>query len=208
MGHSQGSGMLIGMMQKDVDPYPDVRARMISALLIGGGATVAANQKVGGSFENVPTCSSPGETGCVIAYSAFDSKSPPNGSSLFGRNTAGLEVACTEPGALNGNSGPYKGSYFPMSLANAILRPSNPHTPDPGTAFILYRDAFRGECVNANGFSYLDITWLPKDGDPRGVAPYHSLAEGIGFGLHLVDWNLPMRDIIEAVQKQAAAAGL
>ena len=37
MGHSQGSMMLAAMMKTDVDTVPDVRSRMISALLIGGG---------------------------------------------------------------------------------------------------------------------------------------------------------------------------
>ena len=203
MGHSQGSGMLIGMMQKDVDPVPDVRAKMLSALLIGGGATVAAGKKVGGSFQNVPTCSTPGETGCVVAYSSFDSATPPDAMALFGRATAGQEVACNDPGLLNGNAGPYKGSYFPTHLANALLAPSNPHMPDPGTAFLLYRNAFQGTCTNQGGFSYLNIKLLEQANDPRGVPPYHSAAESIGFGLHLVDWAIPMQDIIETVAKQA-----
>jgi hypothetical protein len=207
MGHSQGSGMLIGMMQKDVDPVPEVRARMLSALLIGGGATVAAGSKVGGSFQNIPLCTNPGDTGCVVAYSSFDSATPPSAMALFGRTTAGLEVACSDPAVLDGNPGTYAGSYFPTHLANALLAPSNPHMPDPGTAFLLYRNVFQGKCVNQDGASYLNITLQEPASDPRGVPPYHSAAEGIGFGLHLVDWALPMRDIIDAVAKQAAKAG-
>src|SRR5579884_550560 len=72
MGHSQGTIMLSLMMQTDVDPVPDVRARMISALLIGGGVTVAPGQAAGGTFKNIPLCAKPGDTGCVIAYSSFD----------------------------------------------------------------------------------------------------------------------------------------
>jgi hypothetical protein len=206
MGHSQGSGMLIGMMQKDIDTKPDVRARMLSALLLGGGETVAAGNKVGGSFQNIPTCNQPGDTSCVVGYSSFDSQMPPDASALFGRAPAGLQVACTDPGLLNGNPGPYEGSFFPTHLANPLLQPSNPHMPDPGTAFLLYRDVFQGKCVNQNGNSYLNITLLEKPDDPRGVPPYHSSVEALGFGLHLVDWALPMQDIIEAVGKQAAAA--
>jgi hypothetical protein len=204
MGHSQGSGMLIGMMQQDVDPVPEVRAKMISALLLGGGATVATGKKVGGSFQNVPLCSSPGEKGCVVAYSSFDSAKPPDATALFGRASGGQDVACNDPSMLNGGTGLYEGSYFPMHLANALLAPSNPHMPDPGTAFILYRNAFQGKCVNQGGYSYLNITLQEAANDPRGVPPYHSAAETIGFGLHLVDWALPMQDIIEMVTKQAA----
>ena len=206
MGHSQGSGMLIGMMQKDVDPVADVRAQMISALLIGGGVTVATGKNVGGSFQNIPLCTKPGDTSCVVAYSSFDSKTPPDAMALFGRNGGGIDTACNDPAVLNGNSSTYKASYFPVNLANPLLRPSNPHMPAPSTAFLMYENVFQGECVNENGVSFLNVTLKESDSDPRGVPPYHSAAEGIGFGLHLVDWAIPMRDIIEMVSKQAANA--
>jgi hypothetical protein len=207
MGHSQGSGMLIGMMQMDVDTVPAVRTQMISALLLGGGATVASGQTAGGTFTNIPTCSSPGETGCVVAYSSFDVTSPPGANTLFGRAGAGQQTDCTEPGALAGNDGGiYKGSYFPTTINNPLLRPTGA-TPDASTPFILYRDAFQGQCINQNGLSYLQITLLLQPGDPRGVPPYVSTsAEAIGFGLHLVDWNLPMEDLINIVSLQAAKA--
>jgi DUF3089 family protein len=207
MGHSQGSGMLMGMMQMDVDTVPAVRSQMISALLLGGGATVAAGQKVGGTFMNIPTCSSPGETGCIVAYSSFDVMSPPGANTLFGRAGAGLQTDCTEPGALAGeDSGVYTGSYFPVHIANPLLRPTSP-TPDASTPFLLYRDAFQGQCINDGGLSYLQITSLLQASDPRGIPPYVSTsAEAIGFGLHLVDWNLPMDELIGIVSQQAAKA--
>jgi hypothetical protein len=30
----------------------------------------------------------------------------------------------------------------------------------------------------------------------------------MGFGLHLVDYNIPMQELLETVRAQAAAAGL
>jgi hypothetical protein len=207
MGHSQGSGMLIGMMQQDVDTVPAVRSQMISALLLGGGATVVTGQTVGGTFVNIPTCTSPGQTGCVVAYSSFDVNSPPGSNTLFGLAPSGQQTDCTEPGALNGNDGgPYKGSYFPTYIANPLLRPSTPG-PDASTAFVLYRDAFHGNCVYQNDLSYLQITDLVEAGDPRGQPPYVSTsAEALGFGLHLVDWNLPMEDLIDIVALQTGSS--
>lgn len=207
MGHSQGSGMLIGMMQQDVDAVPSVRSQMISAILLGGGATTIAGEHTGGTFVNIPECSSPGETGCVVAYSSFDVNSPPGANTLFGIAPSGQQTDCTEPGALAGNdAGVYGGSYFPTHIANALLAPSTP-TPDAGTAFVLYRNAFQGQCVDPNGVSYLQITDLVKPGDPRGEPPYTSVsAASLGFGLHLVDWNLPMQELIAIVSRQAANA--
>jgi hypothetical protein len=55
--------------------------------------------------------------------------------------------------------------------------------------------------------SYLQITNLVKPGDPRGEPPYQSAsAASLGFGLHLVDWNLPMQELITTVSRQAANA--
>ncbi len=207
MGHSQGSGLLWAMMQQDVDTVPAVRAQMISAVLLGGGLTVAAGQTLGGTFMNIPTCTSQGETGCVVAYSSFDVLSPPGSNTLFGMAPSGQQTDCTEPGALAGDdAGAYQGSYFPTHINNPLLGSSTP-TPDAGTAFVLYRDAFKGQCVNQNGLSYLQITNLVQPGDPRGKPPYQSTsAESLGFGLHLVDWNLPMQELIEIVGQQAAKA--
>jgi hypothetical protein len=207
MGHSQGSGMLIGMMQQDVDTVPAVRSQMISAVLLGGGATTLTGQTGGGTFMNIPTCTSPGQTGCLVAYSSFDVLSPPGSNTLFGVAPSGQQTDCTEPGALNGNDGGvYKGSYFPTHIANPLLRPTS-STPDASTAFILYRNAFQGQCVHPTGLSYLQITDLVDAGDPRGQPPYISTsAESLGFGLHLVDWNLPMEDLIDIVGMQSGTA--
>lgn len=207
MGHSQGSGMLIGMMQQDVDTVPAVRSQMISAVLLGGGATTLAAQRTGGTFMNIPTCSTPGETGCVVAYSSFDVTSPPGSNTLFGTAPSGQQTDCTEPGALAGDdAGVYGGSYFPTHIANPLLAPST-SGPDAGTAFVLYRNAFQGRCIAQNGLSYLQITDLVKSGDPRGQPPYRSdSAESLGFGLHLVDWNLPMQELIAIVSQQGAKA--
>jgi hypothetical protein len=207
MGHSQGSGMLMGMMQMDVDTVPAVRSQMISALLLGGGATVTTGQTVGGTFVNIPICTSRAQTGCVVAYSSFDVMSPPGSNTLFGIAPNGQQTDCTEPGALNGNDGGvYKGSYFPTYIANSLLRPTIP-TPDASTPYILYRNAFQGQCVNDAGLSYLQITDLVDASDPRGEPPYISTsAESLGFGLHLVDWNLPLEDLIDIVALQSGTA--
>jgi hypothetical protein len=208
MGHSQGSGMLAKMMQTDVDTVPAVRSQMISALLIGGGTTVAPGQNVNGTFKNIPTCSKPGDTGCMVAYSTFDVAGPPGANALFGASPDGNQVACTNPATLAGTTGPFQGSYFPLKVNNPLLQPDVP-PPDAGTPFDLYTGDFQGSCVVKNGRSYLEVTYLGAAGDPRGVPPYKNTASAsIGFGLHLVDYDLPMQELLETVKQQAAAAGL
>jgi hypothetical protein len=206
MGHSQGSAMLAAMMQTDVDPMPQVRGQMISALLIGGGTTVAPGETTNGTFKNIPTCLKPGDTGCMVAYSSYDVADPPGSNALFGKSPDG-QVACTNPGPLAGNSGPFQKSYFPIKVNNPLFVPSEPIPTGITTPFFFYTQVFQGSCVVNNGYSYLQVTLLESAGDPRGEPPYkNTAAEAAGFGLHLVDYNLPLEDLIDMVTQQAAAA--
>jgi hypothetical protein len=207
MGHSQGSGMLTAMMQTDVDPVAAVRGQMISAILLGGGETVAPGSNINGTFKNIPLCTKATDTGCMIAYSSYDVASPPGANALFGKSPDGNQVACANPGPIDGKSGPYHGSYFPVTINNPLLQPDVKPPADAGTPFVLYRDLFHGDCVVKNGYSYLEITYLGQPGDPRGTPPYvNTGSESIGFGLHLVDWNLPLEELMDIVKQQAATA--
>jgi hypothetical protein len=207
MGHSQGSVMLTSMMQTDVDPLP-IRSQMISALLLGGGETVAPGRTVGGTFQNITTCTVPGQTSCMIAYSSYDVKSPPPANALFGKSPNGEQVACTEPGALALETGPYQGTFFPVTINNPLLKPDMPPPQNVETPFVLYRGVFQGNCVMKNGFSYLEIALLEEPDDPRGVPPYkNSAAESLGFGTHIADYNFALGELIQAVAKQAGFSG-
>jgi hypothetical protein len=201
-----------------VDPIPALRSRIISALLIGGGLVVTQGQRTGDgstvatssgiplglSLKNIPTCAAAGETGCVIAYSSFAQESPPGPHALFGRAPAGFETACVNPASIAGNSGAYRGSYFPVTVQQPFFSALEPIPAGVTTPFLLYRDVFTGTCVHNNGFSYLEIALQLAPGDQRAEPPYRSVVEP-GFGLHLVDYNLPLDDLIDAVARQAAA---
>src|SRR5580658_8004134 len=107
IGHSQGATLLIKLLRQEVDPSPRLRRQLVSAVILGGNVQVAVNGDVGGSFTNIPPCSSAAQTGCVIAYSTFASTPPSD--SLFGRagkgvslqagqtTSTGQQVACVNP---------------------------------------------------------------------------------------------------------------
>ena len=72
----------------------------------------------------MPACTSPTQTGCVVAYSSFDQ--PPPADSLFGRpgqgvsdlsgarrTVSGLQVLCTNPADLASDRGRPAEPYFP-----------------------------------------------------------------------------------------------
>jgi pimeloyl-ACP methyl ester carboxylesterase len=203
IGHSQGTFMLTGMIQMDLDNDAAKRARMVSALLIGGRIYVPEGARMGGTFQNIPLCAEPGDTGCVIAYVSYAQESPPKAGSLFGASMDGKPSACVDPAPLAGNSGAYKGSYFQVAVKNPTFGADSP-PPAVDTPFVLYREAFNGECVTRDGFHYLEYSLIANAA--RGVPPWrHTTVDGLGFGTHLVDFHIAIDDLIEATAQQAAA---
>lgn len=74
-------------------------------------------------------------------------------------------------------------------------------------AFVLYRGMFKGECVTRGDFHYLEYTLVSDKSDPRGIPPWrHTAVDALGFGTHLVDYQVALEDLVTAVSKQAAAA--
>jgi hypothetical protein len=208
MGHSQGSIWLTRLMQEEFDNSP-LRQRFIVALLIGdAGLYTPAGEVVGGTFQNIPLCTQPTQTGCVIGYNSFSVDSPPpaGGGPLAGGFPAGMETACTNPGALGGGKFRYTGSYFANfaydSLFRLIIGPTGITTP-----FTLYRNYYAGECITReDGVRYLAISADPGPGDERTPNSIRNAnVEAMGFGLHLLDYNLTLGDLIDLVARQAQA---
>ena len=214
MGHSQGTFMAASLLARDIEDNPELRDRLISALLLGGQPYVPPGKLVGGEFKNVPICSAPDETGCLIAFNSFAAEAPPTDRAVF--STVGTvfvneppdlsaQVACVNPAPLAGNSGRFAGAYFPLKLTNPSLGVPAP-IDGVTTPFAVYRDLFRGECVMRDGHSYLEVKAEPPDDDKRQLPQHRNpVLESFGFGMHLVDYNLALDDLIKLVQRQAAA---
>ena len=207
LGHSQGTSMATALLQKRIDNDAAVRSKLISAVLLGGQIRTPANARVGGTFANIPTCQTPGETGCAIAYVSYAKEAPPvAGKAIFGGETDAGVIACTEPAALANNAANYKGSYFAKTVNNPAFVSPGFLPADLPTPYMLYRDFFKGTCVNQGGYSYLEIAINKSADDVRQNPGYRNPAlESTGWGMHLVDYNLELDDIIEAVRLQAAA---
>ena len=204
MGHSQGSFMTRRLLQEEIDPSPELRARLIAALLIGGDVAVPVGGIVGGSFKNIPLCRSNEETGCVIAYRSFAEGFPPAGTAN-GVDGAGLDLACTNPAALAGGEGAFSGTYLPTSTRQPLfnIRPA----PEFDTPFILYRNLYAGECVkDAHGHSYLEIRVRPGVGDLRtNLIPFdHPVLAPSFLGTHILDYNWALGDLLTLVATKAA----
>ncbi|MGP0048738.1 MAG: DUF3089 domain-containing protein [Solirubrobacteraceae bacterium] len=205
IGHSQGSFVLEQLIAKDVDPKPAVRRRLLSAILLGGNVLVKRGppaRDAGATFKHIPACRSDTQLGCVIAFSTFDQ--PPPGDSIFGRTAVpGDQVLCTNPAALRGGSA-LVDPIFPSApfapgtlIADGIsaLHLAQPH---PHTTWISEPDAYSARCVDSGGADVLEIT--PRDGaQVPAPSPLPT------WGLHLIDANIELGNLLAVVKAEAAA---
>lgn len=199
IGHSQGTFVLTKLVSEEIDAQPDVRKLLVSALLIGGNVTVADGSDTGGSFENVPACRSTDQTGCVVAYSAF-AEAPP-ADALFGRTKeAGQHVLCVNPAGLGDGNG-MLAPEFP-TFASLLGSGLENMPTDLTTPWVSFPSLYKAHCETGDGASWLQIDDVRRTGDDRP-----KLVQGLGptWGLHLVDMNAAMGNLVALTRSQGAA---
>jgi hypothetical protein len=212
IGHSQGSNVLTQLIKADIDGKAD-QSRLVSAILMGTSLVVPIGADVGGDLKSIPLCRAASQTGCAIAYASFRDTSPPPENSRFGRPrtpTPGGAAACVNPASLPGGSGPLH-SYFP----SGALIDANSAAPKPWvegktitTPFVSVPGLLTATCVATPEFNYLSIHVNDEPG-PRAhdipgdiVVMGHILKD---WGLHLVDANLAMGNLVDIVHAEGAA---
>jgi Protein of unknown function (DUF3089) len=211
IGHSQGSFVLRALIAQEIDPNPVVRKRLVAAILLGGNVTVKRGQGIGGDFKHIPACRTATQLGCVIAFSTFDQPAPAdsmfghptNFTSLAPLNDPRLQALCTNPAALSGGSGlldPIAPSapFAPgsgIAKRNAALNFKFPHPP---TVWWTVPGAYSARCTTSNGATVLEIT--PLNGAPRPTP-----SPTPEWGLHLLDANIALGNLISIVKGEAAA---
>lgn len=213
VGHSQGAGLLNQLIADEIDDDPALRAHLVSALLLGNAVAVPPGEVVGAAFDDVPLCTEDGQTGCVISYASFRSTDPPPPTSFFGRVRPGSEVlaeqpdavaACTNPAALAGGAADLS-PYFLTSNIEVAAGTDDLAAEPVTTPFVSFPGLLTAECVSEGGFDYLEVTVNGDPADPRiDDIPGDLTPE---WGLHLVDVNMAMGDLVDLVAEQADAYG-
>ena len=212
IGHSQGSGVLTQLIRNEIDGKP-AQERIVSALLLGTSLPVPKGKDVGGAFKNMPLCHSANQTGCVIAYASFRSNVPPPANSRFGKvQGSDMVAACTNPAALGGGSGELHAylNAAGRSIASSSAEPRPWVTPAQkiDTPFVSVPGLLTAECVSNEKGSYLAVTVHGDAADPRtdDIAGDVIVANGqvqADWGLHLIDVNLAMGNLVDIVGKQS-----
>jgi len=200
IGHSQGTFVLRQLVTKEIDSKPSVRSRLISALLMGGNVLVKKGSDVGGDFKHVRACRARSQIGCVVAFSTFGETPPSN--AIFGRTSEkGKEVLCTNPAALGGGSAKItpiqpRAPFAPGStIAGAISLVGVPQ-PKVSTTWGESPNAYGARCTTGAVKALLI--------NPLRGAPVFHFSPDATWGLHLVDANIALGNLVGLVRHQAA----
>jgi hypothetical protein len=212
VGHSQGSGVLARLMAAEIDGKP-IQSQLISALLLGTNVAVPKGKDVGGAFKNIPLCRANDQLGCALAYVSFRSTVPPPANSRFGKVPGeGMTAACVHPAALKGGSAPLH-AYLSNGGGGTATVPESRQWVKPqqpiDTPFVSVPGLLSAECVADERGSYLSVKVNANPGDPRAddiagdVVRDGKVAED--WGLHLIDANVAMGDLVDLVAAQSKA---
>ena len=208
VGHSQGSGVLTELIRNEIDGKP-VQEKIISALLLGTNLPVEKGKDVG-AFTNIPLCKSASQIGCAVAYASFRDNVPPPANSRFGKAQGeNMAAACANPAALGGGSGELH-AYLSTGrfIASSAAAPKMWVTPERKvtTPFVSVPGLLSAECVSNDAGTYLAVHVNGDPGDPRtddivgDVVVNNQVLKD--WGLHLIDANLAMGNLIDLVREQ------
>jgi len=209
VGHSQGSRVLLKLIAEEIDGKP-VQKQIVSALILGMNTPVDPATDAYGSL---PLCRKSGQIGCVISYVSFRADAPPpTGSKFFGKVAEpGKRAACVNPAALAGGSASVRSYFSDLTIMGTKMRPATVWAQgvEVSTPFVALPGLVSAECVSKDGFDYLAVTVHPDKADPRADnIPGDLLVLGQplkDWGLHLVDVNLTVGDLVAVVGEQSKA---
>jgi pimeloyl-ACP methyl ester carboxylesterase len=202
IGHSQGAHLLTRLLLDRFEHDEDMRKRLISALLVGplGRVVVPASDDAAGTFDNLPLCTAGDQTGCVVAFDGVAAGVDLDLEQVDAL-APGTKRACTNPAALGGGKGTLREAIW--HTADVPLAPAE--VVDPWLSYPAYYSA---ECASDG-----DLEISPVEDDPRLPVgdPQHLqqvIAQQYGttsLGLHVVDFNLSIGDLLRVVERQGAA---
>ncbi len=202
IGHSQGAEMTIRLLKRFFDDDPVMRERLLLALPIGGHLEVKPGQTTGGTFQHLPICRSQDETACIVAFRSYRGDVP---AEPFERDlpSPGFETVCVNPADIEDNHRTLlRATTFPMwaEAPDVLHGIDNIQTP-----YVSVPERYAGQCLaQANGFRYLGITEVEAPNDRR--EPLFDLKDARlsgRMGMHVLDMQLPMGDLVELVRIRA-----
>jgi len=212
VGHSQGAYILTELLKQEIDGKP-IQKQLVGAYILGATFPVAKGKDTGGALQSIPLCRKPGQIGCVVNFSAFRSTVPPPANTLFGKaDDPAMSGSCTNPATLGEGSAPLHAYLFAtgrnIAMAGANTTWVTGKTVD--TPFVSVPGLLSSKCTTNEHATYLEITLNGNPSDPRtddiggdlGVVPGKPIPM---WGLHLIDVNLVMGNLLSLIDQQTKA---
>ena len=206
IGHSQGSRMMNQLIKTEIDGKP-AQDRIVAAYLNGTSVLVPEGKVVGGDFKSMPLCTSASETGCIVAYRSFrDTIGPVNDYAATSRD--GMTIACVNPAAPGGGEAPLHSYLTTDALMGGPVPQWTTDDEKVETPFASVPGLLTGECVSNEKGQYLTIRIKADPNDPRTDDITGDIyTEGKlnpDMGLHLIDINLVMGNLLDLARVQSA----
>jgi hypothetical protein len=151
----------------------------------------------------------------VISYASYRSNVPPPANTLFGAvPSKDLVAVCTNPAALGGGSGELHAYLTTDGRTITATTPPKPWVvPEQkiDTPWVSVPGLLTAECKENEHAAYLEVTVHGNPADPRTDDIIGDLGAGpqvlANWGLHLIDVNLGIGNLVDIVGQQARAYG-
>ena len=205
IGHSQGSFILRRLIATHVDPNPAVRKRLLSAILMGGNVIVTAGKASAATSSTSPACRSHPDRlrdRVLDLRPAAAGQQPlrPHRHATRARRARPVHQSGRVSAVAAANSSPSSPAqpFAPrveIATGNSLLMITQPM---PKTVWASISGAYSGRCSSAGGANVLMIS-------PRGGAQNPQAAPTAEWGLHLLDGQVALGDLVGVANAQAGA---
>lgn len=191
VGHSQGGEMVIRLLRKYFDRDEAMRARLVLGMPIGAEVEVPIGATKGATFANLPACTRPLETQCIVAYRTHASGKHVDPGRWAPK--PGHETVCVDPASLDGPANRLRRAVFPkVDVFGRAIRDFD----DVTTPFAARSNHYAGGCTRGDrGYAYLGVDFADDGRFDRAK-----------LGLHTLDMQLPQGDLVALLQRRLYSA--
>jgi hypothetical protein len=212
IGHSQGAGVLARLIANEIEGKP-AQKQFVSAMLLGSTVLVQPGKDTGGTYKSIPLCRAEDQTGCVISYASFRNTLPPPDTARFAKAAGGNIAACNNPANLASGQGVPDSYFMTKGFLNGSAGPNQPDWAKPQptitTPFVKVPGLISTKCVQNGDYHFLEMTVTPDPADARTDELAGEIMRATGpdlnWGLHLIDMDHSMGDLVRIAGKQSAA---
>ncbi len=202
IGHSQGAGMVYELLQRDI-VGTEAEKQIVAVHSIG---TTRHVDTATGTWQGLPLCATSDDTGCLVTYVSFRDTSPPPAGTFFGISDGDSRAICVNPAALTGDG--ELAAYLPV-VSGFDSSEESRFGVAITTPFVTVPGLLSATCERSDTHDWLAIRIHADADDARidDIGGDVKIGDMIikDWGLHIVDMNLAMGNLVSLAETQGAA---